>query len=218
MQATHIIVGSTTGTGYGGSVWSGLCNLVWCRLIFTVGVDLCIVWFLVCTEGFVHVQITCLNVQAKGGVEGGPTLIRKQNLIPSLEDLGWHVKDYGDMTFESVVHDDTGGGIKHPRTVGKAMRQVAVAYITGFRMSFAVYQGHDSYVDKFSNVGLKKVLYNSGLWVCLLLSNLPSYLCSLCFTASFQISATVKGIVEGDGLCVALGGDHSVAMGKCSLA
>ncbi|XP_067943640.1 arginase, hepatic-like [Watersipora subatra] len=88
--------------------------------------------------------------QPKGGVEGGPGLIRKHGLTNHLTQLGFHVKDYGDMEFETVHNDNIGAGIKNPRTIGNAMH---------------------------------------------------------------KISDMVKGVVEGDGVCVTLGGDHSIALG-----
>ena len=57
-------------------------------------------------------------------MEGGPALIRKQNLIPSLERIGWHVKDYGDLEFTAQPQDAIALGIKNPKTVGKAMHKV----------------------------------------------------------------------------------------------
>jgi len=88
--------------------------------------------------------------QPKGGVEGGPALIRQQGLTGQLQQLGFHVKDYGDMTFTSVPNDRIGAGVKNPRTIGNAMH---------------------------------------------------------------QISDMVKGVVEGEEVCITLGGDHSIALG-----
>ena len=64
-------------------------------------------------------------LQPKGGVEGGPALIRQQGLTGQLQQLGFHVKDYGDMAFTSVPNDRIGAGVKNPRTIGNAMHQVS---------------------------------------------------------------------------------------------
>lgn len=69
--------------------------------------------------------ISAAIFQPKGGVEGGPALIRQQGLTGQLQQLGFHVKDYGDMTFTSVPNDRIGAGVKNPRTIGNAMHQVS---------------------------------------------------------------------------------------------
>lgn len=59
-------------------------------------------------------------------MEGGPALIRKHGLVPNLQQLGWHVKDYGDMTYTMVDNDVIGAGVKNPRSIGTAMQEVAL--------------------------------------------------------------------------------------------
>lgn len=66
--------------------------------------------------------------QPKGGVEGGPALIRAQGLNGQLQQMGFHVKDYGDMEFTYVgTSDMVGAGVKNPKTVGNAMKKVGMS-------------------------------------------------------------------------------------------
>ena len=44
--------------------------------------------------------------------------------MTQLKELGFHVKDYGDMEFDSVPNDNIGAGVKNPRTIGNAMHKV----------------------------------------------------------------------------------------------
>ncbi|XP_006885087.1 PREDICTED: arginase-1 [Elephantulus edwardii] len=63
--------------------------------------------------------------QPRGGVEEGPTVLRKAGLVEKLKDQGCDVKDYGDLHFPVVPNDTPFQIVKNPRSVGKANEQLA---------------------------------------------------------------------------------------------
>ncbi|KAB0400416.1 hypothetical protein E2I00_000039 [Balaenoptera physalus] len=66
-----------------------------------------------------------LIVQPRGGVEEGPTVLRKAGLLEKLKELECDVKDYGVLTFADVPNDSPFQMVKNPRSVGKASEQLA---------------------------------------------------------------------------------------------
>ncbi|XP_018423185.1 PREDICTED: arginase-1 isoform X2 [Nanorana parkeri] len=65
--------------------------------------------------------------QSRGGVEEGPIYIRRAGLIEKLEELEYDVKDYSDLPFPELPHDEPFQNVKNPRTVGQATETVANA-------------------------------------------------------------------------------------------
>ncbi|KAM5165578.1 arginase-1 [Mantella aurantiaca] len=65
--------------------------------------------------------------QPRGGVEEGPIYIRRAGLIEKLEELEYDVKDYNDLQFPELSHDEPFQNVKNPRTVGQATEKVANA-------------------------------------------------------------------------------------------
>ncbi|XP_049756847.1 arginase-1 isoform X1 [Elephas maximus indicus] len=71
--------------------------------------------------------------QPLGGVEEGPTVLRKAGLLEKLKEqvtkhiliLEYDVKDYGDLIFADVPSDSPFQTVKNPRSVGKANEQLA---------------------------------------------------------------------------------------------
>ncbi|XP_070079973.1 arginase-1 isoform X4 [Equus przewalskii] len=52
--------------------------------------------------------------QPRGGVEEGPTVLRKAGLLEKLKELECDVKDYGDLPFADVPNDSPFGIVKNP--------------------------------------------------------------------------------------------------------
>lgn len=63
--------------------------------------------------------------QPRGGVEEGPTVLRKAGLLQKLKEPEYDVKDYGDLLFADVPNDTPFQLVKNPRCVGKANEQLA---------------------------------------------------------------------------------------------
>ncbi|KAK2510149.1 hypothetical protein MC885_003541, partial [Smutsia gigantea] len=63
--------------------------------------------------------------QPRGGVEEGPTVLRKAGLLQKLKEQEYDVKDYGDLLFADVPNDTPFQRVKNPRCVGKASEQLA---------------------------------------------------------------------------------------------
>ncbi|KAM6181394.1 arginase-1 isoform 3-T3 [Erethizon dorsatum] len=63
--------------------------------------------------------------QPRGGVEKGPSALRKAGLLEKLQEQECDVKDYGDLSFADVPNDIPFGIVKNPRTVGKATEELA---------------------------------------------------------------------------------------------
>lgn len=62
--------------------------------------------------------------QPKPGAELGVSALRRAGIVPSLEELRWHVDDLGDLEFEGPADNDNFGILKRPRCVGNANRRV----------------------------------------------------------------------------------------------
>uniref|UniRef100_A0A673CIL2 Arginase n=1 Tax=Sphaeramia orbicularis TaxID=375764 RepID=A0A673CIL2_9TELE len=58
--------------------------------------------------------------QPRGGVEGGPDLIRGARLVERLQAGGCAVKDYGNLQFEEFADDEPVGVVKNAKAVGSA--------------------------------------------------------------------------------------------------
>uniref|UniRef100_A0A673CG96 Arginase n=1 Tax=Sphaeramia orbicularis TaxID=375764 RepID=A0A673CG96_9TELE len=56
--------------------------------------------------------------QPRGGVEGGPDLIRGARLVERLQAGGCAVKDYGNLQFEEFADDEPVGVVKNAKAVG----------------------------------------------------------------------------------------------------
>ncbi|KAM4693251.1 arginase-1 [Discoglossus pictus] len=65
--------------------------------------------------------------QPRGGVEEGPVYLRKAGLVEKLKELEYDVKDYSDLHFTEIPHDEAFQNVKNPRTVGQATEQLANA-------------------------------------------------------------------------------------------
>uniref|UniRef100_G1SG64 Arginase n=1 Tax=Oryctolagus cuniculus TaxID=9986 RepID=G1SG64_RABIT len=71
--------------------------------------------------------------QPRGGVEEGPTVLRKAGLLEKLKEQVTHfilehdVTDYGDLSFADVPNDSPFHIVKNPRAVGRANEQLAGA-------------------------------------------------------------------------------------------
>ncbi|KAM8837372.1 arginase-1 isoform 1-T1 [Spinachia spinachia] len=68
--------------------------------------------------------------QPRGGVEGGPDVIRAAGLLHRLQEqgdgpAGCEVKDYGNVAFEDVAVDEPIGRVKCVRAVGGANRRLS---------------------------------------------------------------------------------------------
>ncbi|XP_068840913.1 arginase-1 [Capricornis sumatraensis] len=63
--------------------------------------------------------------QPRGGVEEGPTVLRKAGLLEKLKELECDVKDYGDLSFADNLDDSPFQRVKNPRCVGKANEKLA---------------------------------------------------------------------------------------------
>nr|AVZ66190.1 liver arginase [synthetic construct] len=63
--------------------------------------------------------------QPRGGVEEGPTVLRKAGLLEKLKEQECDVKDYGDLPFADIPNDSPFQIVKNPRSVGKASEQLA---------------------------------------------------------------------------------------------
>ncbi|XP_005389258.1 PREDICTED: arginase-1 isoform X1 [Chinchilla lanigera] len=63
--------------------------------------------------------------QPRGGVEKGPSALRRAGLVEKLKEQECDVKDYGDLSFTDVPNDVPFGIVKNPRTVGKATEELA---------------------------------------------------------------------------------------------
>ncbi|EPY84119.1 arginase-1 [Camelus ferus] len=63
--------------------------------------------------------------QPRGGVEEGPTVLRKAGLLEKLKEQECNVKDYGDLSFAEVPNDSPFKIVKNPRSVGRANEQLA---------------------------------------------------------------------------------------------
>uniref|UniRef100_A0A5F4WCM4 Arginase-1 n=1 Tax=Callithrix jacchus TaxID=9483 RepID=A0A5F4WCM4_CALJA len=63
--------------------------------------------------------------QPRGGVEEGPTALRKAGLLEKLKEQECDVKDYGDLPFADIPNDSPFQIVKNPRSVGKANEQLA---------------------------------------------------------------------------------------------
>uniref|UniRef100_A0A8I3W7Y5 Arginase n=1 Tax=Callithrix jacchus TaxID=9483 RepID=A0A8I3W7Y5_CALJA len=61
----------------------------------------------------------------RGGVEEGPTALRKAGLLEKLKEQECDVKDYGDLPFADIPNDSPFQIVKNPRSVGKANEQLA---------------------------------------------------------------------------------------------
>ncbi|XP_012859180.2 arginase-2, mitochondrial [Echinops telfairi] len=60
------------------------------------------------------------------GVEYGPTAVREAGLMKRLSNLGYHLKDFGDLSFTPVPKDDVYNNlIVNPRSVGLANQELA---------------------------------------------------------------------------------------------
>ncbi|XP_053566657.1 arginase-1 [Bombina bombina] len=63
--------------------------------------------------------------QPKGGVEEGPSHLRRAGLIEKLRELEYDVRDYSDLEFAEVPQDPVFQNVKNPRTVGQATEKLA---------------------------------------------------------------------------------------------
>ncbi|OWK01919.1 ARG1, partial [Cervus elaphus hippelaphus] len=61
----------------------------------------------------------------RGGVEEGPTVLRKAGLLEKLKELEYDVKDYGDLSFVDDPDDSPFQIVKNPRCVGEANKKLA---------------------------------------------------------------------------------------------
>ncbi|KAM9667066.1 arginase-1 isoform 2-T2 [Trichechus inunguis] len=93
--------------------------------------------------------------QPRGGVEEGPTVLRKARLLEKLKEQGCDVKDYGDLTFADVPNDIPFQTVKNPRSVGQANEQLAsvVAEVKKNGRTSLVLGGDHSYIMK--TLGIK---------------------------------------------------------------
>uniref|UniRef100_A0A8W4F6P6 Arginase-1 n=1 Tax=Sus scrofa TaxID=9823 RepID=A0A8W4F6P6_PIG len=93
--------------------------------------------------------------QPRGGVEEGPTALRKAGLLEKLKEQECDVKDYGDLCFADVPNDTPFQIVKNPRSVGKANQQLAdvVAEIKKNGRTSLVLGGDHSYILK--TLGIK---------------------------------------------------------------
>uniref|UniRef100_A0ABI7XBF7 Arginase-1 n=2 Tax=Felidae TaxID=9681 RepID=A0ABI7XBF7_FELCA len=93
--------------------------------------------------------------QPRGGVEEGPTVLRKAGLLEKLKEQGCDVKDYGDLPFVDVPNDPPFEIVKNPRSVGKANEQLAgvVAEVKKNGRTSLVLGGDHSYILK--TLGIK---------------------------------------------------------------
>ncbi|XP_060139300.1 arginase-1 isoform X2 [Globicephala melas] len=92
--------------------------------------------------------------QPRGGVEEGPTVLRKAGLLEKLKELECDVKDYGALTFADVPNDSPFQIVKNPRSVGKASEQLAdvVAEIKRNGRTSLVLGGDHSYILKILGI------------------------------------------------------------------
>ncbi|XP_076024054.1 arginase-1 [Genypterus blacodes] len=65
--------------------------------------------------------------QPRGGVEGGPDLIRAAGLLEKLQAQGCAVKDYGNLVFDGVAEDEPMKLLKNVRAVGSANQRLSDA-------------------------------------------------------------------------------------------
>uniref|UniRef100_A0A673CIH2 Arginase n=1 Tax=Sphaeramia orbicularis TaxID=375764 RepID=A0A673CIH2_9TELE len=65
--------------------------------------------------------------QPRGGVEGGPDLIRGARLVERLQAGGCAVKDYGNLQFEEFADDEPVGVVKNAKAVGSANQRLSEA-------------------------------------------------------------------------------------------
>ncbi|XP_062952284.1 arginase-1 isoform X3 [Cynocephalus volans] len=93
--------------------------------------------------------------QPRGGVEEGPTVLRKAGLLEKLKEQECDVKDYGDLPFTDVPNDSPFHIVKNPRSVGKASEQLAgvVAEVKKNGRVSLVLGGDHSYILK--TLGIK---------------------------------------------------------------
>ncbi|XP_044092736.1 arginase-1 isoform X2 [Neovison vison] len=93
--------------------------------------------------------------QPRGGVEEGPTALRKAGLLEKLKEQECDVKDYGDVPFSDVPSDPPFQIVKNPRSVGKANEQLAgvVADVKKSGRTSLVLGGDHSYILK--TLGIK---------------------------------------------------------------
>ncbi|XP_049756866.1 arginase-1 isoform X3 [Elephas maximus indicus] len=93
--------------------------------------------------------------QPLGGVEEGPTVLRKAGLLEKLKEQEYDVKDYGDLIFADVPSDSPFQTVKNPRSVGKANEQLAsvVAEVKKNGRTSLVLGGDHSYILK--TLGIK---------------------------------------------------------------
>uniref|UniRef100_A0A8I3N3J6 Arginase-1 n=1 Tax=Canis lupus familiaris TaxID=9615 RepID=A0A8I3N3J6_CANLF len=93
--------------------------------------------------------------QPRGGVEKGPTALRKAGLLEKLKEQDCDVKDYGDVPFVDVPRDPPFQIVKNPRSVGKANEQLAgvVAEVKKNGRTSLVLGGDHSYILK--TLGIK---------------------------------------------------------------
>ncbi|KAM9202682.1 arginase-2, mitochondrial isoform 2-T2 [Dugong dugon] len=64
--------------------------------------------------------------QKRKGVEYGPAAVREAGLMKRLSNLGYHLKDFGDLSFTPVSKDDLYNNlIVNPRSVGLANQELA---------------------------------------------------------------------------------------------
>lgn len=64
--------------------------------------------------------------QPKSGVQQAPSKLRDAGIIRNLEMMGYSVTDYGDLVFELLRDDPPSYNIKNPRSIGKAIKKMAV--------------------------------------------------------------------------------------------
>ncbi|KAK2141362.1 hypothetical protein LSH36_1111g01009 [Paralvinella palmiformis] len=59
------------------------------------------------------------------GVNLGPEVLRRAGAVKIIEQLGYDVKDYGDIRLEDIPNDTSAYGVKLPRTIGADMRRLS---------------------------------------------------------------------------------------------
>ncbi|XP_065783866.1 arginase-1 isoform X2 [Muntiacus reevesi] len=93
--------------------------------------------------------------QPRGGVEEGPTVLRKAGLLEKLKELEYDVKDYGDLSFVDDPDDSPFQIVKNPRCVGEANKKLAdvVAEVKKTGRISLVLGGDHSYILK--TLGIK---------------------------------------------------------------
>jgi len=63
--------------------------------------------------------------QPKTGVEEGPSAVRSEGLISALEELGWKVRDKGNLKFDEFYDEEPVDGMKHATYVAKANEKIS---------------------------------------------------------------------------------------------